>query len=68
MHAKTQYLFPTYPSEEGIWGRSKKMVKPIQKQSKEKSQGDSWGADQKSNWYKLENIRRFKEGGLQGFY
>lgn len=52
-HAKTQSLLPTYPSEEGIWGDSK-TVNPIQKHSKEKSQDDSWGADLKSNWYKLE--------------
>ena len=45
MHAKTQYLFPKYPTEESIWEvskKKKKKVNPIDKQSKEKPQDDNW--------------------------
>ena len=44
MHAKTQYLFPKYPTEESIWdvSKKKKKVNPIGKQSKEKPQDDNW--------------------------
>lgn len=60
MHAKTQYLFPTYPSEESIWdGLKKKKVNPIHSRVK-KSPRMTNGR----NWYKLEHIRKFKEGGL----